>query len=333
MRVLLTGGTGTISRAVLARILAEGHSLTVVNRGNREPLPDGAEHLVGDVRDAGSLRSVLGGREFDAVVQFLAFGASDVERDLEVFAGRAGQYVLISSCSTYLKPLPHHVVTESSPQGNPYSQYARDKIACEEVLRSSGGEVPWTIVRPSHTYGERTIPTNFHFGNPWAQWQRVLDGRPVVVHGDGESLWTFTWNEDFAVGLVGLLGNADALGRAVHITSDESITWNNAFTTVAEVIGAADRLEMVHVPSDTLGALRPDLDAALLGDKASTIVFDNSLVKSLVPAFDARVTWADGVARAWEWMQAHPDARRPDADYDAFCDDVIARVRAWHAQP
>lgn len=327
MRVLLTGGTGTISRAVVSRVLAEGHDLTVLNRGNREPLPAGVEHLTGDVRDEASLRSALGDREFDSVVQFLAFTPSDVERDLGVFAGRAGQYVLISSCSTYLKPLPHHVVTEASPQGNPYSQYARDKIACEDALLGVDSDVPWTIVRPSHTYGERAIPTNFHFGNPWGAWQRVLDGKPVIVHGDGESLWTFTWNEDFAVGLVGLLGNEGALGRAVHITSDESITWNAAFRTVGSVIGAEP--ELVHVPSDTLAALREDLEAALLGDKASTIVFDNTLVKSLVPAFDARVTWADGVARAWEWMQAHPESMQPDPAYDTFCDDVIARVRSW----
>lgn len=328
MRVLLTGGTGTISRAVVARILADGHELTVLNRGQREPLPAGVEHLVGDARDEASLREVVGGREFDSVVQFLAFTPAEVERDLRVFAGSTGQYVLISSCSTYLKPLPHHVVTEASPQGNRYSEYARNKIACEDVLRAADTPLPWTIVRPSHTYGERTIPTNFHFGNPWAAWQRALDGRPVIVHGDGESLWTFTWNADFAVGLVGLLGHPDAVGRAVHVTSDESITWNAAFRTVAEVIGAPE-LDVVHVPSDTLGALREDLEAGLLGDKASTIVFDNSLVKSLVPAFDARVTWAEGVARAWEWLQAHPESLVGDPAYDAFCDDVINRVRGW----
>lgn len=327
MRILLTGGTGTISRAVVSRILAEGHDLTVLNRGNREPLPDGVRHLTGDARSEAGLADALGDAEFDAVVQFLAYDAADVERDVRVFSGRAGQYVLISSCSTYLKPLPHHVVTEASPQGNPYSPYARGKIAAEEALRGAASDLAWTIVRPSHTYGERMIPTNFHFGNPWAAWQRVLDGRPVVMHGDGESLWTFTWNEDFAVGLVGLLGHPDALGRAVHITSDESITWNKAFRTVADVIGGS--LETVPVPSATLGALRPDLEAALLGDKASTIVFDTSLVRSLVPAFDPQVTWARGVERAWAWLQAHPDARRPDPAYDAFCDDVIARVRAW----
>ena len=327
MRILLTGGTGTISRAGVNRILTEGHVLSVLNRGNREPLPDGVEHLVGDARDEASLRETLAGREFDAAVQFLGFTAADVERDLRVLSGQVGQYVLISSCSTYLKPLPHHVVTEDAPQGNPYSPYAREKIAAEDALRASDGSLPWTIVRPSHTYGERSIPTNFHFGNPWAVWRRALDGEPVVVHGDGESLWTFTWNEDFAVGLTGLLGHPGALGRAVHITADESITWNAAFRTVAATIGAD--LEMVHVPSDTLALLRPELGATLLGDKAATIVFDNTLVKSLVPAFDARVTWADGVARAWEWLAAHPESRQPDPAFDAFCDDVVARVSAW----
>lgn len=328
MRVLLTGGTGTITRAVVARILADGHNLTVMNRGHREPMPGGVRHLVADAHDADAVRAALGDAEFDAAVQFVAFKPEDVERDLAVLSGRVGQYVLISSASTYLKPLPHVVVTEDSPQGNPYSQYARDKLACEEVLRGGDADLPWTIVRPSHTYGERSIPANFHFGNPWATWQRVLDGRPVVVHGDGESLWTFTWNEDFAVGLAGLLGHPDALGRAVHITADESLTWNHAFRTVAATLGAGEP-DLVHVPSDTLAALRPDLQASLLGDKASSIVFDNTRVKSLVPAFDARVTWADGVARAWDWLQAHAEARQPDPAYDAFCDDVIARVRSW----
>ena len=329
MRILVTGGTGTISRAVVDRILAEGHDLSVLNRGNREPLPAGVEHLVGDVRDEASLRAALGGREYDAVVQFLAFDAPDVERDLRVWSGRAGQYVLISSCSTYRKPLPHHVVTEDTPQDNAYSPYARAKIACERVLRESGSGVPWTIVRPSHTYGERAIPTNVHFGNPWAVWQRLLEGKPLILHGDGESLWTFTWNEDFAVGLVGLLGNTDALGRAVHITSDESITWNRAFLTVAEALGVP-RPEFVHVASTTLAALRPDLEGPLLGDKAATIVFDNTLVKSLVPSFDAKTTWAEGVTRAWEWMRHHPESRRPDPAFDAFCDDLVARVRSRH---
>ena len=328
MRILITGGTGTISRAVVARAVAEGHAVSVLNRGNREALPAGVEHLVADAHDEAALAAALGERTFDAMVQFVAFTPDQVERDLRVFAGRVGHYVFISSASTYAKPVVDHVITEDTPLSNPFSQYARDKIACEQALRDSDGALPWTIVRPSHTYGQRGVPVNLHFGTPWAVLQRIRDGKPVIVQGDGESLWTFTWNEDFAVGLVGLLGHPDAVGRAVHITSDESITWNRAFRTVAGVIGAGEP-DLVHVPSATLGALREDLEAALLGDKAATIVFDNTLVKSLVPAFDARTTWAEGVARAWEWMQAHPDSRRPDPAYDAFCDDVIARVRSW----
>ncbi|WP_232549419.1 SDR family oxidoreductase [Propioniciclava soli] len=327
MRVLITGGTGTISRAVVARVLADGHDVAVLNRGNREPLPEGVDHLVGDVSDEAAYRAALGSREFDAVVQFVAFAPDQVERDLRVLDGRAGQYVLISSASTYTKPLPHHVITEDTPQANPYSQYARDKIACEDVLRGQDGGVRWTIVRPSHTYGERSLPVNLHFGSPWAVVQRMLDHKPVIVHGDGESLWTLTWNADFAVGLAGLLGHPDALGRAVHITSDESLTWNAVLRTIGEVAGAEP--EFTHVSTPMLTALRPELEAGLTGDKASTVVFDNTLVKSLVPAFRADTSWRQGVERAWAWLAEHPDARRPDPEFDAFCDDVVRRVRAW----
>lgn len=327
MRVLITGGTGTISRAVVARALAEGHDVAVLNRGNREPLPDGVEHLVADAHDDASLLAALGEREFDAFVQFVAFTADHVERDLRLLAGRVGQYVLISSASTYAKPLPHHVITEDTGQANPHSAYARHKIACEDVLRRSDAGFDWTIVRPSHTYGERMIPVNLHMGKPWAITQRILDGRPVLMHGDGESLWTFTWNDDFAVGLVGLLGHPEALGRAVHITSDESLTWNRAFRTIGEVVGREP--ELVHVSSAMLAARRPELEEALLGDKAHTVVFDNSLIKRLVPDFDATTTWRAGVERAWAWLQQHPDARVGDPALDAFVDDVVARVRAW----
>ncbi len=327
MRILLTGGTGTISQAVVARAVADGHDLTVLNRGTREPLPAGVTHLVADAHDERALGQALGDREFDAVVQFVAFTPDQVERDLRVFEGRAGQYIFISSASTYAKPVSHHVITEDTPQSNPFSQYARDKIACEEVLRRSEGSLPWTIVRPSHTYGERGVPVNFHFGEPWAVLQRLRDGKPIVVQGDGESLWTFTWNEDFAFGLAGLLGNPGALGRAVQITSDESITWNQAFCTIASALGVAP--SFTHVSTPMLVALRPDLEAPLTGDKSNSVVFDNTLIKSLVPAFDASTSFDEGVRRAWAWLEKHPEQRRPDPTFDAFCDDVVAKVAAW----
>lgn len=327
MRILLTGGTGTISRAVVRRMLLDGHELTVINRGIKEPLPDGVEHLVADVNDEPALLTALGDREFDAVVQFLAYTPDQVERDLRVFGGRAGQYVFISSASTYAKPVPHHVITESTPQSNPFSRYARNKIACEEVLRGSSGTLPWTIVRPSHTYGERSVPVNIHFGEPSAALRRLRDGLPVIVHGDGESLWTFTWNEDFAVGLVGLLGHPDAVGQAVQITSDESITWNQAFATIGAALGVAPRL--VHVSTPMLVALRPGLAEPLTGDKANTVVFDNSLIKRLVPAYHAATTFEEGVRRACAWLKRHPEGWRPDAEFDAFCDAVAAKVGAW----
>lgn len=327
MRILITGGTGTISRAVVAASLAQGHHVTVLNRGNREPLPAGVEHLIADAHDEAGLIAALGERTFDAMVQFVAFTPDQVERDLRVFTGRVGQYVFISSASVYAKPVVDHVITEHTPLSNPFWQYARDKIAGEQVLRDSDTTLPWTIVRPSHTYGERGVPVNFHFGEPWAVLQRIRDGRPVLVHGDGESLWTFTWNEDFASGLLGLVGNPAALGRAVHITSDESITWNQAFATIGAALGVAPQLVRVSTPM--LVALRPELEGPLTGDKANTVVFDNSLIKDLAPRFEASTTFAEGVRRAIAWLDAHPQERRTDPSFDAFCNDVVARVAAW----
>jgi len=271
----------------------------------------------------------LDGLSFDVVVQSVAFQPAQVERDLRLFAGRCGQYVFVSSASAYAKPLPHHVVTEATPLGNPVWEYSRAPQAGEERLRdASASGVPVTIVRPSHTYSERSIPVNMHGGRgSWVVLRRLLEGRPVVVHGDGESLWTFTWADDLAVGFVGLFGHPDALGRAVHITSDESLTWNRAFATIADVLGVT--AELVHVSSDMLVALRPDLEGPLLGDKAASIVFDNTLVKTLVPGFACPTTWAEGVARGWAYLQDHPEARVDDPEFDAFCDRVVAHAGAW----
>lgn len=328
MRVLLTGGTGTISRAVVSRVLAEGHQLSVLNRGNREPLPAGVEHLVGDAHDEASLTEALGAREFDAVVQFVAFTPDQVERDLRIFSGRAGHYVFVSSASVYAKPVRRPLITDDGPVGNPFWEYAREKIACEDAVRGGSGDMPWTIVRPSHTYGERQVPLNIHGGKgTWVVLRRILEGRPVVVHGDGESLWTFTWNEDFAVGLVGLLGNTAAFRLPVHITADESLTWNEAFRTIGETLGREP--DLVHVSTEMLAVLRPALRGTLLGDKANSVIFDNTRIRSLVPAFDARTTYAEGVARAWAWIQAHEEGRPEDPDFDAWCDRVVARVRDW----
>lgn len=325
MRILITGGTGTISTAVVARAVAAGHEVTLLNRSGRTGGVPGVRVLRADLNDEPAAAEALAGHAFDVVAQFLAYTPDQVARDLRLFAGRCGQYVLISSASTYAKPLPHHVITEDTPQANPFSAYARAKIACEEVLRASDGAVPWTIVRPSHTYYERAIPVGVKgAGGSWAVVRRILDGRPVIVHGDGESLWTFTWAGDFAVGFVGLFGHPDALGRAVHITSDESITWNRALATIGAIAGREPVL--VPVASATLARLHPDMEANLLGDKANTVVFDNARIKALVPGFACPTTFADGVGRAWEWLQAHPDAQTPDPDFDAWTDDVVARV-------
>lgn len=320
MRILVTGGTGTISAAVVSHALAEGHDVTVLNRGLRGPAPGGVEHLVGDAGDEAVLRAMVAGREWDAVVQFLAFVPGDVERDLRVFAGRVGQYVLISSATVYQRPSRRVFLTEEAPLGNAHSAYARNKIACEEALRTSTG-VPWTIVRPTQTYDERRLPVAVHTGRPGAVLQRMLAGKPVLVHGDGESVWTVTWSADFAVGLVGLLGNVDAHGRAVHITADEPLTWNQMYATIGDVIGVQPHL--LHVSSDMLVALRPELEASLLGDKATSVVFDTTLVHTLVPGYRPATVFGDGVARCWAYAREHPGMLEPDAALDALHDDVM----------
>lgn len=326
MRILVTGGSGTISTAVVERALAEGHLVTVLNRGTRGAPPAGVEHLVGDAKDPAALAGLIAGREWDAVVQFLAFTPEDVERDLRVFRGRAGQYVLISSATVYQRPSRSVVITEETPLGNPFSAYATAKIACEEAVRVSAG-VPWTIVRPTQTYDARRLPVAIHTGRPGAVLQRMIAGKPVLVHGDGESLWTSTWNADFAVGLVGLLGNEAALGRAVHVTAEESLTWNQMYATLGEVAGVTP--EVLHVSTDMLVALRPELEGSLLGDKATSVIFDTTLVRSLVPAYAPATSFHEGVERCWAFLQAHPDLLEPDAALDALHDDVAARRAAW----
>ncbi|WP_300079892.1 SDR family oxidoreductase [Propioniciclava sp.] len=326
MRILITGGSGTISTAVVERALAEGHEVSVLNRGTRGAPPAGVEHLVGDAKDASALRGLVEGREWDAVVQFLAFTPDDVERDLHSFVGHAGQYVLISSATVYERPSRSVVITEETPLGNPFSAYASAKIACEDALRASSG-VPWTIVRPTQTYDERRLPVAIHTGRPGAVLQRMLAGKPVLVHGDGESLWTSTWNADFAVGLVGLLGNPDAYGRAVHITAEESLTWNQMYATLGEVAGVTP--DLLHVSTDMLIDVRAELEGALLGDKATSVLFDTSLVRSLVPAYAPATSFRQGVERCWAFLQAHPELLEPDAALDALHDDVAARRAAW----
>jgi nucleoside-diphosphate-sugar epimerase len=324
-RILFLGGTGTISAACVARAVARGAAVTVINRGQSSirPLPDGVELLQADIRDSAAVDAALGTREFDAVAEFLAFTPEHVAADVRRFIGRTGQYVFISSASAYQTPPSRLPVTESTPLRNPFWQYSRDKIACEDVLvreyRENG--FPATIVRPSHTYDQASIPTMGHY----TDIARIRTGKPVVVHGDGTSLWTITHADDFAVAFDGLLRRPEAVGDTFHITGDHAPTWNQIYTWLADAAGVEP--DLVHVASETIAAIVPDLGPGLVGDKAHSMVFDNSKVKALVPEFGTTVTFSEGARQIVEWFDTHPDEQRVDATLDAAFDRMVALAR------
>ncbi|MGO1853743.1 MAG: NAD-dependent epimerase/dehydratase family protein, partial [Microbacteriaceae bacterium] len=320
--ILYLGGTGTISAACVRRSVERGHDVTVVNRGSgRRALPDAVTTVSADVRDPASLQDAIGDREFDAVADFLSFSPADLATGLEVFAGRTGQYVFISSASAYQKPPARLPITERTPLENPFWQYSRDKIACEELLlaASDDRDLPVTIVRPSHTYDEQMLPT---LGR-WNDIARMRAGRPVVVHGDGTSLWTITHADDFAVAFTGLIGHPGALGDDFTITGSHAPTWNQIYGWLADAAGVSAP-ELVHVASDTIAAIAPDLGPTLLGDKAHSSLFDTAKVQALVPEFATTVTFDDGARRILAYYDAHPEAQVVDAARDAQFDRMIA---------
>ena len=334
MKILIIGGTGTISSAVTRRLAAEGHDLWLLNRGNRtSEVPKGVTQVVCDINDENAVLHQLAGAQFDAVCEFIGYLPAQVERDLRLFRGRTRQYVYISSASAYNKPAASHVITEGTTLANPYWLYSRNKIACEELLMHEYREngFPVTIVRPSHTYCERAVPLSVH--GPRGSWQvlqRMLDGKPIIVHGDGSSLWTLTWNEDFARGFIGLLGNPKAIGEAFQIMSDESLTWDQIYASVAVALGTEFR--PCHVASDFIVSTSPkewDFEGNLLGDKSVSVVFDCSKLKRAVPGFQATVRFDEGVRRCVAYLLAHPELQILDPAFDAWCDRVVeAQERA-----
>ena len=325
LRVLFIGGTGVISSASTRLAVERGLDVTVLNRGSSStrPLPDGAELVQADVRDPASVRAALGDREFDAVVDWVAFTPEHVATDVELFTGRTGQYVFISSASAYQTPPERLPVTESTPLRNPFWQYSRDKIACEDLLvrayRDSG--FPATIVRPSHTYDRTLVPLD----GGWTAVERMRQGREVVVHGDGTSLWTLTHHEDFARGFVLLLGDPRVLGEAFHITSDDVLAWNQVVRALGAAAGVEPRI--VHVPSDAIAAADPDWGAGLLGDKAHSMVFDTTKLRRVVPEFTTTIRFEQGAREIVAWHDADPARRAVDARLDAVMDDLVARFR------
>ncbi|HZY00959.1 MAG TPA: NAD-dependent epimerase/dehydratase family protein [Dermatophilaceae bacterium] len=326
LRVLFIGGTGVISAPAAQRAVAVGHRLTVLNRGSEtlRSAPEGAEVLRADIRDTASVRAALGGRMFDVVVDFVAFTADHVAADIELFTGRTGQYVFISSASAYQKPPARLPIRESTPLRNPFWQYSRDKIACEDLLVKAYREdgFPVTIIRPSHTYDRTMIALT----GGWTDIARMRAGKPVVVHGDGTSLWTLTHSSDFAKALVGLLGLPQAVGDSFTITSDEYLPWNEIYEIFAQAAGAPAP-QLVHIASDTIAAAAPDVGPSLLGDKSHSVVFDNSKVKALVPEFICTVPFALGARQVLSWYDSNPDQQIVDEGLNATFDQLIAAAR------
>ena len=324
LKVLFIGGSGVISSACSRLAVDSGIELSVLNRGRStvRPLPPGVNRLRADIREPASVRDEIRDRDFDAVVDWVAFTPEHVRADIELFRGRTGQYVFISSASAYQTPPARMPVTESTPLRNPYWQYSRDKIACEDALvtayRQEG--FPATIIRPSHTYDQTLVP--FHGG--WTVLGRMLAGKPVIVHGDGTSLWTVTHHDDFARAFVPLLGHPRTLGEAIHITSDDVLTWNQIAESLAAALGVTARL--VHVPSDAIAAADPEWGAGLLGDKAHSMVFDNAKLRGIVPGWQAVIPFERGARQIVEWYLADPARQVTDQALDAVMDKLAS---AW----
>lgn len=336
MKALFIGGTGTISSAVTQLVAnTEGWELYLLNRGNRNAdLPSNVRTIIVDVNDEAAVAEATKDMQFDVVAEFIGFLPEQVERDIRLFKGRTKQYIYISSASAYQTPLTSPYITEGTPLSNPHWQYSRNKIACEELLtreyRADG--FPVTIVRPSHTYSERGLPIAIH--GPKGCWQvmkRMLDGKPVIIPGDGTSLWTVTHNTDFAKAFVGLMGNKHAIGDTFHITGDENLTWNQIHEIIASHLGVT--LKPYHVSSSFLAAVGKDydLEGNLLGDKSHSVIFDNTKVKRAVPGFCATTRFDQGAALSVAHIMSHPELQQEDVEFDAWCDKVIAAIEGAKA--
>ena len=329
----MIGGTGTISSAITRQLAAAGHDLWLLNRGTRKSeVPAGVRQIICDIDDEKTVLDNIQDEMFDAVCEFIGFVPAQIERDIRLFRGRTSQYVYISSASAYNKPAANHVITEGTTLANPYWQYSRNKIACEQLLMREYREhaFPVTIVRPSHTYCERGVPTSVH--GPKGSWQvlkRIMDGKPVIIQGDGTSLWTLTWNEDFARGFIGLLGNPKAIGEAFQIMSDEQLTWTQVYQCVARALHTT--LKPYYVASEFLAAVAPkewDFEGNLLGDKSQTVIFDCAKLKRAVPGFQATMRFDEGVRRSVGYLLSHPELQIEEPDFDAWCDRVIEAQEA-----
>lgn len=312
MRILFIGGTGIISASCTREAVRQGHELFHLNRGNRpDQAPPGVTTLKADIRDPKQVEKAVAGYRFDCIVNWVAFEPEHVHQDINLLGPLTSHYIFISSASVYLKPPPHWKITEETPVGNPYWPYAQGKIACEEVLLDSHQKngFPVTIVRPSHTYTDSWIPTPIG-SRDFTIAQRILDGKGVISPGDGQSLWTITHSDDFAVGFTGLLGKQDSIGEIYHITSDEARTWDAFYGIIGEALGV--EVDMVHIPSAAVNEISPTLGQGLMGDKGYSMVFDNSKIKRFVPSYEARTPFSGGIRRSLEWFEENPSRKIVD---------------------
>ena len=325
MKALFIGGTGVISTSISKRLISLGWELTLLNRGSRSGEIPGAEELRADINDEAAVQKLLEGRQFDVVADFICFVPSQAERDVRLFSGKTKQFIFISSASAYQKPLSYPVITESTPLSNPYWQYSRDKIACEEVFmnayRQSG--FPITVVRPSHTFAIRSLPVSLHGEKgAWQVLKRMMEGKKVLVPGDGNSIWAVMASDDFAVAFTGLMGNIHAIGEAVQITGEELLTWNQIMSVIAGALGV--EFKPCHVPTGLLMAYgKQDFRGAMYGDKSNTVIFDNSKLHRLVPGFTAQKRFDQSGPESVRYFLSHPELQREDPAFDAFCDRVV----------
>ena len=333
MKALFIGGTGTISTAIVKKLAEDPNwEVWLLNRGNRsDVVPEGVHQIVADIYDEADVEEKLGDLKFDVVSEFIGFTVDRVEGDYRLFKDRTRQYMYISSASAYNKPARSYVITEGTTLANPHWEYSRNKIACEEFLMKKYREegFPVTIIRPSHTYDERNVPLGVHGKKGFYQViKRMQEGKPVIIQGDGTSLWTVTFNKDFATGYIGLMGNPHAIGEAFQITGDETLTWNQIYETIAEALGV--ELKAYHISSEYLSAVGDkygfDFEGSLIGDKAASVVFDNSKLKRAVPDMKTTIRFDQGVRIALDYVLSHPECQVEDPEFDEWCDRVIEAV-------
>ena len=334
MKILLIGGTGTISTAISKLLLAQNHELYLLNRGSKNIFAD-AQYITCDIHDESAVAQKIASLQFDAVADFVAYTREDVVRDYKLFVEKTKQYFFISSASAYQKPPVDYRVSESTPLVNPFWEYSRNKIACEDFLMEKyrTENFPVTIVRPSHTYNEYKVPVAVHGTYcSWQVLQRMLDGKKIIIPGDGATLWTLTHSSDFARAFVRLIGNPHALGQAVHIVGNESMTWDMIYETIAAALGV--KLNAVHIASDFLAKVgtQYSLEGNLLGDKSRTVVFDTTKLKQLVPDFCAHVSMAEGLRASVRYVLQHEECHAEDKAFDTWCDNVIATYENALAQ-